>query len=191
MNTFVAFFPEAGLHAAIAAAAARYGGEVPPERFRWTAGEKRHLTYLFIGELSWRQLDEVRALFLEQEAPLRALLDGAPEIPFRSVGPFPPGRRATTLSLLPDADFRPAAALIQTRSLLAEACARAELPCDDRSWNPHMTLAYVRRGAQTAKTGEFPHLALDTPIVLQLTSVSLVVSEQDGQSTRYRKVLTY
>lgn len=190
MHTFVAFFPEPSLHAAIAAAETAYAETLPNGTVRWTAGEKRHITFLFVGDLSWRLIGEVREAFQGGERETRSMLDAAPEIVFSRIAPFPTPRRPAAIALLPDESFHAPESLIRRRAEFVQTLDGQGIECDAREWSPHITVAYPRQ-RRSSGNQTLPELRLAQPIVMQITSVSLVVAESEQGTTRYRKVVTF
>jgi len=127
---FVAIRPPAAVRAALLA----FMGGVP--NARWQADDHLHLTLRFIGEVDRHRAEDIAAALLGVHFPSFALsLKGA--------GRFGQSGRNETLWI----GVAPHDRLAALHKKIDQACVRAGVPSEGRSYLPHVTVARLGRTA--------------------------------------------
>ncbi|MDW7658509.1 MAG: RNA 2',3'-cyclic phosphodiesterase [Bacillota bacterium] len=140
---------------------------------RWTRPENLHVTVQFIGDLPDDSLDLLGAILRRAAGSVRPFT-----LVFREYGVF--GSHADVLWI----GIEPAAPLFTLSSQIRMELARAGLPCDNRPYRPHLTIA---RQVQPM-TGRLPAWTLPS-ICCPVKQISLMESMRCDGVLRYRAVL--
>ena len=134
----------------------------PRSRIAWVTAERLHITVRFIGHVDDRRADEIRAVL----APPLAL--DPFDLTIAGVGTFPPKGppRVVWAGLTVGS-----AELIAIESTVSERLVRAGVPREERTYNPHLTLARVRdaAGLRPASFAGFGEIGLGTTSVDAIT----------------------
>ncbi|PLX99840.1 MAG: RNA 2',3'-cyclic phosphodiesterase [Desulfuromonas sp.] len=107
---------------------------------RWTKPETMHLTLHFFGELGYENLDKAGSVMVSIGSLFRPFT-----IALHGLGAFPSPDRARVFWL-----GIKSASLTMLHTHLLEKLASAGFTCEERPFEPHITLGRSRRGMQKA-----------------------------------------
>lgn len=108
---------------------------------RWVAPESLHVTLKFIGEQPDASVARIRLA-------LQSVAANTPEIHFRGYGFFPTTKSARVFWIGMDAGPQLAA----LAAAIDDATATLNIPKEDRTFSPHLTLARSRGGSGTPRS---------------------------------------
>ncbi len=177
MNLFVAIFPDPETADTIDAAVESARPSFPESQYRFVRSDKRHCTYLYIGDHENAVIDSVVGAFAKWAATVN--LGNAGALEFDTVGTFPPNRRGRVVALTRSGQTTPG--LRASRARLVDLVAFAKP--DVRAFSPHVTIAY-RRGRGVAQVR---NISIPT-IRMSVTSMYLVVAVPGERGTSYRRI---
>lgn len=103
---------------------------------RWVAPQSLHVTLKFIGEQADGSVDQIKFA-------LQSVAASAAEIHFSGCGFFPTAKSARVFWVGMDAGPQ----LTALAEVIDDATARLDIPKEDRTFSPHLTLARSRGGS--------------------------------------------
>ncbi len=138
---------------------------------RATAGEKLHLTLLFLGQVA----EEVVTPLKERTSRLLATLEPQSEPLILRFDRIEHWLRPQVVSLVASEVPEP---LLHLHRTLCKAARAFCIELEERDFRPHITLARKARR-------RFPHQTLKTPVLWPISEVALVASELRPEGARY------
>jgi len=152
---------------------------------RWVPPRNMHLTLKFLGDVSVKNLDQIKAI-LAAEAELHSAFD----IHVGGLGAFPSMRRPRVIWVgvqAPDV-------LGQLQHEVDTQTARLGYPQEERQFSPHLTLGRVKRNASTDETGKIAKALSDTKVgelgTARIAEVHLYRSDLNPQGAVYTRLFT-
>jgi RNA 2',3'-cyclic 3'-phosphodiesterase len=148
IRLFVGIRPPREVRDAIDSARARLEAQIGDRAVRWIRPENYHLTLHFLGNTPRALVDDVALAMRAAAGPASSGAVGPIELALGNLSAFPDVRRPRVVVVTVDDPVR---GLEQTaQRLLAALRGRLgdeAVRIDDRPFNPHLTLGYLRRGA--------------------------------------------
>jgi RNA 2',3'-cyclic 3'-phosphodiesterase len=146
MRIFVGIDLESEIRAGIARFLDGVRGFAPD--VRWVRPESLHVTLKFIGE---QKPERVEAI----QERLRSVTGAAVEIRFAGYGFFPTAKSPRVFWI----GIQAGPALAELAANIDAAVAELGIPCEDRPFSPHLTLARTGSGAPRSRKGDGPSSA--------------------------------
>lgn len=138
LRTFVALEMPVAIEDQLSKVIATLKGDLKEMPVRWVAVENIHMTLKFIGETSEENVQQISSL-IEQCAKNVEPFD----LQLKGFGVFPDSRRPLVLWVGVSAPEN----LATLQQKIESGLAHLGYPVEDRPFNPHLTIARVRRGA--------------------------------------------
>ncbi len=152
---------------------------------RWVPPRNMHLTLKFLGDVSIKNLDQIKAI-LAAEANLHDAFD----IHVGGLGAFPSMRRPRVIWVgvqAPDV-------LGQLQHEVDVQTARLGYPQEERNFSPHLTLGRVGRNASSEETGKIAKVLSDSKVgelgTARIAEVHLYRSDLNPQGAVYTRLYT-
>ncbi|HEV2913333.1 MAG TPA: RNA 2',3'-cyclic phosphodiesterase [Pyrinomonadaceae bacterium] len=155
-------------------------GSLPQLRVGWESPEKLHITVKFLGEIEPGRAAEVSS------AAERAALGVRPfDLSIEGAGVFPPRGLARVL-WLGVADT--SSTLARLHSQLEDEYARLGFPIEDRPFNPHLTIARLRRPDGARELAALHREKGFAPAGFRVNSLVVLRSELGPGGSRYSEL---
>jgi len=152
---------------------------------RWAPPRNMHLTLKFLGDVSIKNLDQIKAI-LATEAELHNAFD----IHVGGLGAFPSMRRPRVIWVgvqAPDV-------LGQLQHEVDMQTARLGYPQEERQFSPHLTLGRVGRNASSDETGKIAKVLSESKVgelgTARIAEVHLYQSDLNPQGSVYTRLFT-
>lgn len=152
------------------------------EKLRWTASSNRHLTWVFLGNLSNQQLQQLQPALQQQ------LCNCSPfNLTFNAIAPFPSGKKPVAIALCATAT----AASLDTWRRVKMACGNLltttaeESKLREKRFLPHITVA--RLGTRLQRHPLRSSLPVsETEISIAINNVTIFLSQRTFIGSRYQ-----
>ena len=168
VRTFIANELSEDLLEALGLLQDRLRSQMPRGTVRWVRPEGIHLTLKFLGDTPVDQVDQVKAALAEAAAKV-----GPFRVTARGLGCFPNTRRPRVIWVGLE---EPTGALRRLRDAVEAHVAPLGFPTEGRSFNPHLTLGRVQRGASSSEVREIGQRVAASSTGLVAEMVVLAVS---------------
>lgn len=154
--------------------------DIPEVAASWSRVENIHLTLKFFGNLALDQLAEISA------AASRTVKDFSPfQVSVGKTGVFPRSSRAQVLWIgLSD----PSGKLLALQQSFENECATEGFPKEGRAFQPHLTIARIRRPEGARRLAE-AHLRMNFTLVeVSVTELIIFRSELSSKGSKYTAI---
>jgi 2'-5' RNA ligase len=150
---------------------------VPDARASWAREENLHLTLKFFGDTPVSKVEALSQAVeraAAQVAPFSAIVGGC--------GAFPPRGQPRVLWIgIED----PTGSLMKLYRSLEDECAHAGFRREERSFNPHLTVARLRQPHGARRLAEVHQQMGFNPVSLNVRDTCLIRSELRSEGSRY------
>jgi 2'-5' RNA ligase len=185
LRTFIAVNPPPEILKKVARISKYFQSQTPAEGLKWSGIENYHLTLKFLGDVSEKDLPQIKAILAEAAETQPAF-----EMTLEGLMFFPNVKKPNAV-LLGVPGGKPLAALHQQLDTGLQA---AGVPSDKRRFTPHLTLARIRRSVSrdgAAKIGEtLSQFKVDALGPFKINEVHLYQSELTPKGSIYTTLFT-
>jgi 2'-5' RNA ligase len=173
LRAFIAIDLSPGVRLWLKQAQTALGSQISPGSIRWTNPDGIHATLKFLGEISVRQVEAIRAV-LDRQArgihPFPLVIEG--------LGCFPSISRPRVLW----AGIRPAPLLLDIQKRLEDDLDKIGFPREKRAFSPHLTLGRVKDGVPGDRLADIGH-------AVENASLGSSVSMEAAECCLFKSVL--
>lgn len=159
-------------------------------RVGWEKPEKLHLTLKFLGDVSERQLDEIRGSIRETIEKFAKLGYSAADFNFQisGTGVFPNAKRPRVLwlGLKDESD-----GLNRLNEILEIECERIGFEKENRKFSPHLTIGRIREPFNSFQLAQ-THLQNDfEPVEFEVSEIVIYESKLQPTGSLYSKLKSF
>jgi len=159
IRTFIAIELESHVHKVITSYTARLQARFP-SGFRWVKPELMHLTIKFLGDVDFRQVDQIsqrmdRVCFSTSSFPLQ----------INGTGAFPSWRNPRTVWI----GLQKSQPLLDFHNRIDSELAEMGIPIENRHFSAHLTLCRVSDYVEPVQVHQLENLLRSTPLAEDLS----------------------